>query len=194
MCVWKHVIAIFCTFLYFSKHQHLNSPKFYSPHGTCCDTCYRRYYRLRYFQALCVQKEEFPTISTCHWRDCRISPDLDIPFSWFYNWITGNIGSFHREFTHSIIFSVLFIAVAVAFQFYGNKKWSRIWYVIAAGWFMHVLIDCAFGGFLPFLWPITTVTSCPSLGFASYMSHVDAILLVLWLVHEEVHKKIKDYV
>ncbi len=139
-------------------------------------------------------KKNFPRYLLIIGGIAGLAPDLDIPLGWFYNWITGNIGSLHREFTHSILFSLLFIAVAVGFQFYGNKKWSKIWYVIAAGWFMHVLIDCAFGGFLPFLWPITSVTSCPSLGLAPYMSHVDAILLVLWLVHEEVHKKIKDYV
>ncbi len=59
---------------------------------------------------------------------------------------------------------------------------------------MHLLMDCLYGGYLPMFWPFDWVTHCPSWGLAEHSHSIDAILLVAWLLHEEIHNKIRDYI
>lgn len=124
-----------------------------------------------------------------------LAPDLDIPFTWIYNLFFGG-ESLHGLFTHSLAFSVIFLAIAGILHYKGNMKWAKIFYVIAAGWTMHIALDCLYGGaeYKQYLWPFGTLGFCPEWGISSYAAAIDAIILTLWLVHEEVHKKIRDYI
>lgn len=124
-----------------------------------------------------------------------LAPDLDIPLGWFLSWITGNSIYLHGTFTHSLFFVFLFLLLAVIRKYQENDVWVKIFFVIAAGWFIHILSDCLFNSYATFLWPlsINTLSFCPAGISHVYSSSIDAILLVVWLVHEEAHKKIKDY-
>jgi len=77
-----------------------------------------------------------------------------------------------------------------------NQKWAKIMYVVAFGLFFHSVLDCMFGGYKSFMWPffVNNLSFCPQWGISGYMQSIDAIILVVWLVHEEIHKKIKDYI
>jgi inner membrane protein len=125
-----------------------------------------------------------------------LMPDIDIPLGWFLSFVTGNTINIHGSFTHSLFIVFVFILMAVISQYQGEIKRSKWLYVIATGWFIHILLDCGFNAYATFLWPlpIDTLTFCPErfLG-PKYGAAIDAIILVVWLVHEEVHKKIKDY-
>ena len=124
-------------------------------------------------------------------------PDIDIPASWIYNLFMGTSANFHGGLTHSIIFPIVLVLIGLFLQFkIENHKWAKIMYVISFGLFFHLILDCMFGGYKTFLWPlfVNNLTFCPQWGISNYMQSIDAIILVVWLVHEEVHKKIRDYI
>lgn len=124
-----------------------------------------------------------------------LAPDMDIPFTWIYNGMTGAGADFHGTITHSLIFPCLFLTTAIILHLQKEMKWAKIAYVISAGWFTHLLLDCLFGGYKSFFWPFFTVCQfCPQWGIDNYAIGIDAIILVVWLVHEELHKEIKDYI
>lgn len=140
-------------------------------------------------------KERFPRYLLVIGGIAGLAPDLDIPIGWFISWISGNTVNLHGDFSHSLFF-VIFLLLAGAIRSYQvDTKWANILYVISAGWLIHLLLDCAFGGYSTFLWPIiiNTKVICPEWGLNTYRTGIDAIILVLWLVHEELHSKIKDY-
>ncbi len=123
-------------------------------------------------------------------------PDIDIPLGWVASFLTGTEIGLHRLFTHSIFFVALFLLMGIIRQYQDDQKWAKIFYVIAAGWFIHLLLDCAYGGEVirSFFWPyLGAATFCPRWDLYPWAESIDAILLVLWLVHEEVHQKVKDY-
>ena len=125
-----------------------------------------------------------------------LAPDLDIPLGWVLTLLTGNPVNIHGLFTHSIFFALLFALIGAVFHYYKNLKWAKIFYVIAVGWILHIFLDCFYGmdSTKLFLWPYQILPSfCPSWDLYQYAHSTDAIILVLWLLHEEIHHKIKCY-
>src|SRR3989344_4866727 len=120
-----------------------------------------------------------------------LAPDLDIPISWILTLITENTVNIHGLFTHSIFFALLFAVIGAVLQYKKNLKWAKIFYVVAVGWTLHILLDCAFNAYSTFLWPLSINTKmfCPTGFLESYRSSIDAIILVLWLLHEEISNK-----
>lgn len=117
-------------------------------------------------------------------------PDIDIPLGWI---IGENI---HGEFTHSIFIVFMLLLIGIISHYQKEVARAKWFYVIAAGWFIHIILDCAFNSYSTFLWPlvINTKQLCPAPILGNhYGAAIDAVILVVWLVHEEVHKKIKDY-
>jgi len=122
-------------------------------------------------------------------------PDIDVPLGWIYNLFTTSYVNLHGVFTHSILFPIIFLLIGIILHYQQKMKWAKISYVIAAGLFFHLILDCMFGGYTTFLWPLGITTGfCPQWGLSNYIAGIDAIILIVWLVHEEIHKKIKDYI
>jgi len=140
------------------------------------------------------KKEKFPRYLLVVGGIAGLVPDIDIIISWVYNLFTGASVSFHGTFTHSLIWPLLFLAIAGILHYQDKMKWAKIFYVISFGLFFHLFLDCTFGGYKTFFWPYLTGNLCPQWGLQSQAQSIDAIILVLWLVHEEVHKKIRDYI
>lgn len=140
-------------------------------------------------------KDKFPRYLLIVGGLAGLAPDIDIPLSWIASFITGSNVALHGVFTHSILFVVLFGLIGLTFHYYKNEKWRNIFYVIAAGWFLHSFLDCFFNPYASFLWPfnVDTLQFCPERVAGLYRSAVDAVILVVWLVHEELHNRIKDY-
>ena len=139
-------------------------------------------------------KRKFPRYLLVVGGIAGLIPDIDIPIGFLITLFTSVQTNLHRVFTHSFIFPILILIIAIILHFKENHKWAKIGFVIAAGWSLHIIFDCFYGGYLPFTWPFNLITSCPSWGLAEYGASIDAIILVLWLVHEEIHNKIKDYI
>lgn len=124
-----------------------------------------------------------------------LAPDSDIPLSWAISWITGTDVSYHGLYTHTLFFVALFLIIGLVRQYQKDSAGAMLWYVIAFGWFVHLPLDWVYGWCKNFFWPIaSTFPYCPRWVFSDSLgASIDAILLTLWLVHEEVHKKVKDY-
>ncbi len=155
------------------------------------------------------KKKTFPRYLIVVGGIAGLAPDFDIVITWFYNFFTNTTDSLHGLFSHSLTFVLLFAILGLLLK-YGHldalfkkhkkqtkkqtDKWSKIMFVIAFGWFMHIFLDCMFGGYKTFLWPLEIATTfCPQFGISHHAASVDAILLVLWIVHEEMHGYVKDW-
>ena len=159
---------------------------------------------LDFFRHYIFGKHRFPRYLLVIGGIAGLLPDIDIPLSWAFSLITGVGTYFHGVFSHSIIWPVAFLGVGIIFynlqpkkknkSDYHFKTWAKISYVISFGWFFHLVLDCLYGGYTSMLWPLQTLTTfCPEFGLDKYAVSIDAIILVLWLAHEELHQKIKDY-
>ena len=76
---------------------------------------------------------------------------------------------------------------------------SMYFFVISFGIMLHVILDVVVNeGCYMLLWPITTHCFGIVPNGGTYNSTIevalDAIILLLWLYHEEVKHKIKDYI
>ncbi|HLC81131.1 MAG TPA: metal-dependent hydrolase [Candidatus Nanoarchaeia archaeon] len=117
-------------------------------------------------------------------------PDIDIPLGW----IAGS--DLHGLFTHSLIFVLIFLFFGLISVYQKEIERAKWFWAITAGWLIHILLDCGFNAYSTFLWPlpIDTLAFCPESFLGPYYgASIDAVILVAWLVHEEAHKKIKDY-
>ncbi|MBU0470017.1 MAG: metal-dependent hydrolase [Nanoarchaeota archaeon] len=145
-------------------------------------------------------KKKFPRFLLVIGGIAGLLPDIDVPLSWTYNFLTRNQSNFHGQFTHSIIFPLIFLTVGIIYYYHSNnlrknKKWAQIFFVISAGWALHLPLDCLFGGYETFLWPLGIKTAfCPQWNLRDYAPGLDALILIAWLVHEEIHNRIKDYI
>lgn len=140
-------------------------------------------------------KKNFPRYLLVVGGIAGLFPDIDIILTWFYQLLTGSSLNLHRLFTHNLLFPVILLAFAFFFHYQKNLKWAKLSYVVSFGWFFHLLLDCFYGGPETFLQPLWLFNPfCPFRGISSLTAtYIDAIILVLWLLHEELHQKIKDY-
>lgn len=141
-------------------------------------------------------KKKFPRYLIVVGGIAGLLPDIDVPISWLLSFLSGTTIDLHRLFTHSVFFVLLFLLLAIVFQYsQKNMKWAKIFYAITVGWAFHLVLDCFYGdSWSSILWPLSFFLSfCPTWDIHPYASGIDAIILVLWLVHEEAHSYITDY-
>ncbi|HLC61226.1 MAG TPA: metal-dependent hydrolase [Candidatus Nanoarchaeia archaeon] len=152
-------------------------------------------------------KKKFPMIYVLMAGIAGLVPDLDIPFSQLMNFLFGTNYNFHRIYTHSLLYTIIFFALALLFIFI-KKEYYKIFkskipkraiimflFSISFGWFIHIALDCTFAadGYLNFI-PSIPLTFCPHPFSNDFLLGFDAIILVLWLIHEQWKHDIKDYI
>ena len=152
-------------------------------------------------------KKKFPMTYVFVAGIAGLIPDLDIPVQWIINSLLRTNYSFHRLYTHSLAYSILFFIIALVFsakkgEHYKFFKWSpskisivMFFLALSFGWFMHIFLDCTLAGdgFLNII-PSIPLSFCPSPFSNEALVDFDAIVLVLWLFHEQWKHKIKDYI
>ena len=152
-------------------------------------------------------KKKFPMIYVFIAGIAGLIPDLDIPASWFINIIFGTNYNFHRMYTHSLAYAIAFLLFVVIFSIikkneYKMLKWNipkqaivMFFLALAFGWFVHITLDCALAadGYLNII-PSIPLQFCPHPFGNDVLAGFDAIILVLWLIHEQWRHKIVDYV
>ena len=149
---------------------------------------------LDFFRHYVFRKKKFPRYLLVIGGIAGLLPDIDIPLSWLYNLFTSSSTDLHGVFTHSLIFPLIFLVAAAILHYQKNMKWAKIYYVIAFGLFSHLVLDCLFGGYKTFFWPFNlNYNFCSDWGLTHYRTSIDAIILIVWLLHEEIHNKINDY-
>ncbi|MBI3026718.1 metal-dependent hydrolase [Candidatus Woesearchaeota archaeon] len=126
-------------------------------------------------------------------------PDIDIPLDWILN-ILG-AGILHRTVTHTPIFGLAFLAPAFAFWLYKKHRIAVYFFVTTFGVLLHILLDFLFtsdNSGLMFLYPFSNamfdMDLLSSLAKPQIAAGIDAIILLLWLWHEEIRHKISDFI
>jgi len=130
-------------------------------------------------------------------------PDVDVPLNWVLKFFGYDVTLLaHGGFTHTILIGLIFLVLGVILFKKGKHKWSTYSYVICFGLFFHIFLDYMLGGGgyngPMLLWPISAQRY--SFGFLHKLNEpnifisLDAIILILWLWHEEVKHKIQDFI
>lgn len=130
-------------------------------------------------------------------------PDLDVPLNWMFSFIGYQTPLLqHGGITHTLFFGLLFLIPALIL--YARKKHviSIYFLVISFGIFFHIFLDWFLGGGgaagIMLLWPISIEGYALNLLRNIPLSHanmaLDAIILLLWLYHEETKHKIRDFI
>ena len=131
-------------------------------------------------------------------------PDIDILIAWIINFFSYYpISDIHRTFTHTLFFPLMFLILFLSTKNYNpmflKKQKLGLNYIFLAtafGAFIHILLDSIFSG------PVQ-ITPNVLFGFniipleafqGTFFAGLDAIILVLWLVHEELKHRISDYI
>ena len=128
-----------------------------------------------------------------------ILPDIDVPLSWLLSFVAGKNISIHGQFTHTLFYTLHWLILFLFFYFKNDRKLFTksnhkplVFLVITLGGIIHLSLDCISGGYY-FFWPFSNANYCPSFISESIAPGLDAILLILWLIHEETHHLIRDY-
>ena len=126
-------------------------------------------------------------------------PDIDIPLNWSLNLFGAGI--LHRSITHTPLFGLIFLIPGFIFWHYKKHKTAVYFFVTTFGILFHILLDFLFtgGGFgIMFLYPFSTsmfdLNLLSSITTPKIVAGIDAIILLLWLWHEEVRHKISDFI
>jgi len=135
-------------------------------------------------------------------------PDLDVAVYYVLYFFGFAYNEVHRVFLHNLFVPLIFVALAVLFWKFKNKelgehhlKLKNIFLVIAFGAFIHLLLDAIVAGTIVPFYPFSSysigldiIKLAPLAWQESIMPSIDAILLVLWLIHLEIRHKISSFI
>jgi membrane-bound metal-dependent hydrolase YbcI (DUF457 family) len=129
-------------------------------------------------------------------------PDIDILINWTLRLFGYSIEIMqHGGVTHTLLFGLVFLAPALFFCRRKNHKLAAYFFVIAFAVMFHILMDYVLGGGayegVMWFWPLSDqaykIHLLSGIGIHIPMA-VDAFILIVWLWHEEVKHKIKDFI
>ena len=131
-------------------------------------------------------------------------PDIDILIGWIIN-LFGyfDISQLHRTFTHNLFFPLIFLILFLFTKNYHQKflkkqklKLNYIFLAIAFGILIHILLDAIFSGPIQIFPDVFFgFNLIPLESFqGTFFAGLDAIIIVIWLIHEELKHKISDYI
>lgn len=116
-----------------------------------------------------------------------ILPDIDILFN------------SHKTLTHTIWFALIFLIGALAFYKIGNTKFYKGSLMLSVGISIHLLLDGFLSGGLHPLLPFSGVLLSLNLADLTGIGQtgllgLDAIILLVWLWHEEYKHRISGFI
>jgi membrane-bound metal-dependent hydrolase YbcI (DUF457 family) len=116
-------------------------------------------------------------------------PDVDLLFTPYL----------HRTITHSIWFPLIFLFGFLISYTLSKERLYKIFLMLFIGFSLHVIMDAILLGSVTPLFPLDSIeiglnilAPIASIG-PNVFSAIDAILLFIWLIHEEFEHKISDY-
>jgi len=130
-------------------------------------------------------------------------PDIDIPLGTFLGLFGKELG--HRTITHTPFFALLFLIPAIILWHHKKHKHAMYFFVTTFGILMHLLLDFLLvpdtaGGVLLFYplsyadFSIGILGNITPLKTVNLFAAIDALILMLWLWHEEIKHKISDFI
>lgn len=129
-------------------------------------------------------------------------PDIDILIGWFLYFLNGTeVGIIHKLFTHTFVPSLILFVMGI-FVYKKSKKrhYWKIFTMVGIGLFTHVFLDMFMGDVLP-IYPLFPFINTPimlgilpkTVDASVTLASIDAIILILWLIHEEIEHKISNF-
>lgn len=130
-------------------------------------------------------------------------PDIDIVLNTFLNFIGAELA--HRTITHTPIFGLIFLIPGFILLYYKKHKVATYFFVTCFGILLHILLDFVlstdYSAGVMLLYPFSDLTleigllgNMALIETMSLFAAIDAIVLILWLWHEEVKHKISDFI
>lgn len=116
-------------------------------------------------------------------------PDIDLLFAPYL----------HRTITHSIWFPLIFLFGFLFSYTFRREKLYKIFLMLFVGFSLHVLMDAILLGSVAPFFPFDSTEiglnlMAPFVSFGpSVFPAIDAILLFVWLIHEEFKHNISEY-
>jgi membrane-bound metal-dependent hydrolase YbcI (DUF457 family) len=134
-------------------------------------------------------------------------PDFDVAAYYILSFFGFTIQEVHRTFSHTLFVPLLFLLLGLFFWKFKNKelgehhlKLKNIFFVIAFGTFIHLLLDVTISGVVMPLYPLSTfafglnlITLFPPAWQSTILPTLDAILLILWMIYLETKHKISKF-
>ena len=125
-------------------------------------------------------------------------PDLDIPLFWLLsNFLGFEVPWFHRLFTHTVFFPILILIVGLLF-YKTSQKTTMLFAMISFGTGFHVFLDYLFSGtvmpFYPLSYTAVGLDLFGKAGLEAFVEGIEAVVLILWLWHEQRKHKISDFI
>jgi len=124
-------------------------------------------------------------------------PDIDVLLFWALSLLGFDVPFFHRVFTHTFPFILLFLFLSLIY-FDLNRKISKLFGIMTFGVAFHILLDFVFTGaiapFYPFSYASYGLNLIGRLNLPLAIEGLEAIVLILWLWHEEKTHKISDFI
>lgn len=130
-------------------------------------------------------------------------PDIDIPINWVMDAFGYSFGIMkHGGITHTAIFGLIFLIPAFIFLKRGKHKIATYFFIITFGIMFHIFLDFLLGGGaqegVMWFWPLSAnaykIHLLDQIGLPNILLALDAVILLIWLWHEEVKHKIKDFI
>src|SRR3989338_9048657 len=126
-------------------------------------------------------------------------PDIDIPLSWFLNLLGADL--LHKTITHTPFFALIFLVPAFILWHYKKHKTSVYFFVTCFAILFHIMLDFLFTGDgygIMFFYPLSTsmlgLNLLSNLATTNVVAGIDAVILLLWLWHEEIKHKISNFI
>jgi len=124
-----------------------------------------------------------------------LSLDLDLPLADFLKYYLGFSIESHRIFFHNIWIPLAFLAAAFIFFTINRKRIFKVSLMLSIGMFFHLMLDGFLNGeifpFYPlsgYMFGLNLIPYIPD-----FFAGLDAVMLILWLYHEELTHKISDF-
>ena len=130
-------------------------------------------------------------------------PDLDIVFGTLYRLLQGdtlkhalvNGHAYHGLWTHNFIIPVMLGLIALLLYLMHYRTATLVLGLLAFGWFFHVFLDLIAHGisYPMMLWPFYKGPLFEGVLPLEGLAPLDAVLFLLWITHEELAHRIKEY-
>lgn len=129
-----------------------------------------------------------------------ILPDIDVAFGLVMTMLNGSSPMiFHRTITHSILIPLALSIAALAAYKLNKKDAYKIILMITIGYVSHLLLDfLLIESIMPF-YPLSTekfglnIIKGDNFG-TTLMLALDTVILLAWLIHEQIKHRITDYI
>ncbi len=131
-------------------------------------------------------------------------PDIDVPLRMLFSILGQPVPSLlqHGGITHTPFFAFLFLIPFAVFWRFGKRKHAIYFIVAAFAIMLHISLDYVIGGgalegvmwLFPFSLQSWKIHILGYLNLSDATIAMDAIMLLVWLWHEERKHKISDFI